>query len=182
MFQIVLYIVLFITFNCILDYILRIGRNFKMTIKEFCFTFLWLTPLLCLSQTNKSVQNSSIEFYGMKNVQEGDNFDAILDTRNNDFIAIALRFSNDVPSDKRKRVLQFIDENIFTGEYEAPIEFYIGQDVSIDGFICGVFIKGDRQIDLKTNQQYYNLTELNQRRKIFVDVFHLLSGRFIPNN
>ena len=109
-------------------------------------------------------------------IKKGQGSAALRYSVHNDVIAIATCFGKEMKDEKRNRILDYIVNNIFTGETEAKIVFFNELEIEGDGFLCTVFIQGDKQKHPETKDYILNLTQLQERASKLVGVHRLLSG------
>jgi len=113
-----------------------------------------------------------------QDVEQGTHSDALIYSVHHDTVSLAINFGSNVGQDKRQRVLHFIDQNIFSGDHEVPIICFIGADVGGDGLVCVVYINGNSYQKAMTEQEYFNLTTLNDEAENIVGVFKIVSGNY----
>ena len=117
-------------------------------------------------------------FGNAQTYEQGAHSDALIYSVHHDTVALAINFGNGVDQNKRQRVLNFIDQNIFSGDYEIPIKCFVGPGIEGDGVITTIYISGDWYEDLSKDQRYFNLTELNNQAVKIAGVFNLLQGKY----
>ncbi|NNC95918.1 MAG: hypothetical protein HKN92_10175 [Chitinophagales bacterium] len=112
-----------------------------------------------------------------QDVEQGSDSEALIYSIHHKVIVLAVCFGSEVDQDKRTRVIDYVENNIFKGVNEAPLKYFTVPDVVGEGVLTNVFIKGDTQVDPISNQYIFNITELKEKASVFVGVFNLLHKR-----